>query len=131
MAKQNNRPSNKNQNPEDNEDMNEDPEDEDDLSARDNNDESEDDASMLGSSEQSDQDVSDDDSSVEAVGGTKKRVQKFMTKQEIAANRALRIKMGKSGVHAASRRPTKQGKEACQRKLWNQEVRFQNFEFKF
>ena len=52
----------------------------------------------------------------------KKRVNKFLSKQELAASRALRIKMGKSGIHAASRRPNKNGKEACQRKLWNQEV---------
>jgi len=38
-----------------------------------------------------------------------------------AANRALRIKMGKSGAQAASRKSIKSGKEACQRKLWNQD----------
>ena len=30
-----------------------------------------------------------------------------------AANRALRIKMGKSGAQAASRKSIKSGKEAC------------------
>ena len=38
------------------------------------------------------------------------------------ANRALRIKMGKSGAQAASRRSIKKGKDACQRKLWNNAV---------
>jgi hypothetical protein len=42
-----------------------------------------------------------------------------MTKEMLAANRALRIKMGKSGAQAASRRSIKKGKDACQRKLWN------------
>ena len=52
----------------------------------------------------------------------KKMIKKHMSAQELAANRALRIKMGKSGAQAASRRPVKQGKDACQRKLWNNDV---------
>lgn len=101
--------------------MEEDQDDDEDQSGRDDyNEEIEDDASMGGSSDQSDPEPSDNEEfSEEEVKGIKKRVTKFLTKQEIAANRALRIKMGKSGVHAASRRPSKQGKEACQRKLWN------------
>ena len=38
---------------------------------------------------------------------------KMMTKEMLAANRALRIKMGKSGAQAASRRSIKKGKDAC------------------
>jgi len=53
----------------------------------------------------------------------KKSNEKTRTEKEQAAyNRALRIKMGKSGAQAASRRAIKQGKDACQRKLWNQDV---------
>lgn len=43
-------------------------------------------------------------------------------RKDMIANRALRIKMGKSGAQAASRRSIKKGKDACQRKLWNQDV---------
>lgn len=45
----------------------------------------------------------------------------FRNEQKIA-NRALRIKMGKSGAQAATRKNIKKGKDACQRKLWNQPV---------
>ena len=52
-----------------------------------------------------------------------KRKAKEKRKREIMiANRALRIKMGKSGAQAASRRSIKKGKDACQRKLWNIDV---------
>lgn len=34
-------------------------------------------------------------------------------RQAMIANRALRIKMGKSGAQAASRRSIKKGKDAC------------------
>jgi hypothetical protein len=52
-----------------------------------------------------------------------KRKAKLQRKKEIlSANRALRIKMGKSGAQAASRRSIKKGKDACQRKLWNLDV---------
>jgi len=52
-----------------------------------------------------------------------RRKAKNQRKKEIlSANRALRIKMGKSGAQAASRRSIKKGKDACQRKLWNLDV---------
>lgn len=40
-------------------------------------------------------------------------------KEQQIANRALRIKMGKSGAQAATRKNIKKGKDACQRKLWD------------
>lgn len=43
-------------------------------------------------------------------------------KRKAALNRALRIKMGKCGIQAASKRAIKSGKDAQQRKLWNQQV---------
>ena len=48
----------------------------------------------------------------------KKRDRVLRNEQKIA-NRALRIKMGKSGAQAATRKNIKKGKDACQRKLWN------------
>lgn len=43
-----------------------------------------------------------------------RRKAKVQRKKEIlSANRALRIKMGKSGAQAASRRSIKKGKDAC------------------
>lgn len=47
----------------------------------------------------------------------RKRKLAFKKEQKIA-NRALRIKMGKSGAQAATRKNIKKGKDACQRKLW-------------
>ena len=46
----------------------------------------------------------------------------FYLAEKRIANRALRIKMGKSGAQAATRKNIKKGKDACQRKLWNQGV---------
>lgn len=51
-----------------------------------------------------------------------KRQKKSHSKKESLRDRAMRIKMGKSGVQAATRRIIKKGKDACQRKLWNLEV---------
>ena len=52
-------------------------------------------------------------------------------RKDMIANRALRIKMGKSGAQAASRRSIKKGKDACQRKLWNQDVSKMYFSLNF
>ena len=51
-----------------------------------------------------------------------KRKRQFYLEEQRVANRALWIKMGKSGAQAATRKNIKKGKDACQRKLWNQGV---------
>ena len=51
-----------------------------------------------------------------------KKKRQFYLKEQRIANRALWIKMGKSGAQAATRKNIKKGKDACQRKLWNQGV---------
>jgi hypothetical protein len=48
-----------------------------------------------------------------------KKAKRLAEKEQAALNRALRIKMGKSGAQAAGRRNIKSGKDACQRKLWS------------
>ena len=48
----------------------------------------------------------------------KRRRKAAFKKEQKIANRALRIKMGKSGAQAATRKNIKKGKDACQRKLW-------------
>ena len=58
----------------------------------------------------------DDDFAIVGRGG--RRRAKIETEKRLA-NRALRIKMGRSGASAASRKIIKKGKDACQRKLWN------------
>lgn len=76
-------------------------------------------------SEEEEEDPSDSEASqsIKHLSLENRRKAKAQRKKEILiANRALRIKMGKSGAQAASRRSIKKGKDACQRKLWNQDV---------
>jgi hypothetical protein len=56
------------------------------------------------------------------VNDLKLKKKHLYLKEQRIANRALRIKMGKSGAQAATRKNIKKGKDACQRKLWNQGV---------
>lgn len=73
--------------------------------------------------EEEQDDLSDSEQSQSAQAVENRRKAKEKRKKEILiANRALRIKMGKSGAQAASRRSIKKGKDACQRKLWNIDV---------
>ena len=74
--------------------------------------------------EEEEEEASEDFSELSAEDGDsmtndlkRKRKLAFKKEQKIA-NRALRIKMGKSGAQAATRKNIKKGKDACQRKLW-------------
>lgn len=68
----------------------------------------------------------DQDGDLEAEGNISqlqlRTKSEFYKAEKRIANRALRIKMGKSGAQAATRKNIKKGKDACQRKLWNQGV---------
>jgi hypothetical protein len=70
------------------------------------------------SDEDEDEDPDDDDDPEDLP--LNKRDAKAKVRNNI--DRAVRIKQGKSGPLAATRRIIKKGKDACQRKLWNQEV---------
>ena len=70
--------------------------------------------------DEDDEDDEEDDS--DDPTGAKRKAKMKEKKDLMIANRALRIKMGKSGAQAASRRSIKKGKDACQRKLWNNDV---------
>jgi hypothetical protein len=76
----------------------------------------EDDDEGLSSEEVSEDDEGEGDGSM-TVEQKRRRKAVFKNEQKIA-NRALRIKMGKSGAQAATRKNIKKGKDACQRKLW-------------
>ena len=81
------------------------------------------------SEQESDEDESENDDSRRKSKRKSSDTKGKSTKEleQAAFNRALRIKMGKSGAQAASRRSIKQGKDACQRKLWNQDVSSSKF----
>ena len=81
------------------------------------------------SDESDDLDEDEEDLDEQDSEPTRKRGKKLSAKEK-AANRAWRIKMGKCGQQAASRKDIKSGKEACQRKLWNQQVSAR-IQFKF
>ena len=70
--------------------------------------------------ELSDEFSEDDDESM--TNDLKRKRKLAFKKEQKIANRALRIKMGKSGAQAATRKNIKKGKDACQRKLWGNNV---------
>ena len=82
------------------------------------------DSEDLSSDDEEDVELEDEGPDEPGVTSEMKRQRKAALKREAKiANRAMRIKMGKSGAQAASRRSIKKGKDACQRKLWNNAVR--------
>lgn len=96
-------------------------------SVNDNDEDEQDEEPSEEDEEELDVDDDEDYSSRDKLSQTFRKTRKQVLKKEsgkiaTSANRALRIKMGKSGAEAASRKSNKHGKEVCQRKLWNQMV---------
>ena len=105
---------------EDEEDDDEEEEEEDEEMDEDLNDEDIDDEEGEEEDEEMEEEVVEEGGNVNDLKLKKKR--QFYLKEQRIANRALWIKMGKSGAQAATRKNIKKGKDACQRKLWNQGV---------
>lgn len=106
------------------EDDDQDYDDEEDDSGDGESDEDEEGEEDLEEDDDEEDDLGVDDANLDPEAASQLRKERRAAKRRatIVANRALRIKMGKSGAQAASRRSIKKGKDACQRKLWNNAV---------